>query len=83
MNHGDSAYGLWGLVFLNSAVFIVFALSFFKPATARDWRTFGMYGRLAIAEETEMRAEFAADFDRYAAVTPRFIPGFTRPTPAR
>jgi protein-S-isoprenylcysteine O-methyltransferase Ste14 len=33
-----------------------------------------MYGRLAITEEAEMRAQFGADFDRYAASTPRFIP---------
>jgi hypothetical protein len=33
MNHGDStpAYGLWSLVIINSAVFILFAFSFFKP----------------------------------------------------
>ena len=36
MNHASSAYGLWSLVFLNSAVFIMFAFSFFKPTTARD-----------------------------------------------
>ena len=216
MSHGESAYGLWGLVFLNSAVFIMFAFSFFKPATARDWRTFGafaafivalfvemygfpltiyllsgwlqtrypsldilthdaghlwstllgekgdphfspfhiasyiflgygfyllsnawnvlyhaqrrhklatagpyarlrhpqyvafvmillgfllqwptlltllmfpilliMYERLAVTEETEMRAEFGAEFDRYAALTPRFIPRFTQPRAAQ
>ena len=43
MSHGESSYGLWGLVFLNSSVFIIFAFSFFKPATARDWRTFGAF----------------------------------------
>ena len=26
-----SSYGLWLLVFINSAVFILFAFSFFKP----------------------------------------------------
>jgi protein-S-isoprenylcysteine O-methyltransferase Ste14 len=35
-----------------------------------------MYGRLAITEEAEMRAQFGAEFDRYAAGTPRFIPRF-------
>jgi protein-S-isoprenylcysteine O-methyltransferase Ste14 len=30
------AYGLWGLVIVNSAVFILFAFSFFKPRTGRD-----------------------------------------------
>ncbi|PWG67717.1 isoprenylcysteine carboxyl methyltransferase, partial [Enterobacter mori] len=27
MNHGESAYGLWSLVFINSAIFIMFAFS--------------------------------------------------------
>jgi hypothetical protein len=30
-------YGLWGLAFINSFVFILFAYSFFKPETTRDW----------------------------------------------
>lgn len=216
MSHGENTYGLWSLVFLNSAVFIMFTFSFFKPTTARDWRTFGtfsafivalfvemdgfpltiyllsgwlqtryprldilthdaghlwstllgdkgnphfgpfhiasyvflgygfyllssawnvlyhaqhrrklatagpyarirhpqyvafamillgfllqwptlltllmfpvlltMYARLAVTEEAEMRTQFGADFDRYAALTPRFIPRFTNLTPAR
>lgn len=32
MSHDQSAYGLWALVVLNSAIFIMFAYSFFKPA---------------------------------------------------
>ena len=43
MNHTESAYGLWSLVIINSLIFIMFAFSFFKPATARDWRTFGAF----------------------------------------
>ncbi len=35
-----------------------------------------MYGRLAITEEAEMRAQFGAEFERYAQDTPRFIPHF-------
>ena len=35
------AYGLWSLVIINSLVFIVFAFSFTKPKTKRDWRSFG------------------------------------------
>lgn len=54
MNHGESAYGLWGLVFLNSAVFIMFAISFFKPATARDWRSFSAFSAFVIALFVEM-----------------------------
>lgn len=54
MNHNEPAYGLWMLVFFNSAVFIMFAYSFFKPATARDWRTFGAYAAFIVALFVEM-----------------------------
>lgn len=30
MSHAESAYGLWLLVILNSAIFILFAFSFFQ-----------------------------------------------------
>jgi len=49
-----SAYGLWWLVAINSAVFILFALSFFKPSSARDWRSFGAFSAFLIALFTEM-----------------------------
>lgn len=48
------AYGLWWLVIINSAVFILFALSFFKPSTTRDWRSFGAFSAFLIALFTEM-----------------------------
>ena len=35
MNHDTPAYGLWLLVIFNSAIFIMFAFSFFKPNTDR------------------------------------------------
>ena len=54
MNHDAPAYGLWGLVILNSAIFIIFAFSFFKPATGRDWRTFGGYTAFIVALFAEM-----------------------------
>lgn len=42
--HGmDSTYGLWSLVILNSAIFIIFAFSFAKPQTKTDWRSFGAF----------------------------------------
>ena len=49
-----SAYGLWGLVIINSAVFMLFALSFFKPRTGRDWRSFGAFSAFLVALFTEM-----------------------------
>ena len=56
MNHGQDipAYGLWSLVIINSAVFIIFAFSFFKPKTTRDWRTFSTFSAFIIALFVEM-----------------------------
>lgn len=54
MNHGESAYGLWSLVIINSAVFIIFAFSFVKPRTPRDWRSFGLFSAFLVALFTEM-----------------------------
>jgi protein-S-isoprenylcysteine O-methyltransferase Ste14 len=48
------AYGLWTLVFINSAIFILFAYSFFKPQTKRDWRSFGAFSAFLVALFTEM-----------------------------
>ena len=48
------AYGLWGLVVLNSAIFIFFALSFAKPTSPRDWRTFGAFSGFIVALFAEM-----------------------------
>jgi protein-S-isoprenylcysteine O-methyltransferase Ste14 len=48
------AYGLWGLVLINSAIFIMFAFTFFKPQTARDWRSFGAFSAFLVALFTEM-----------------------------
>jgi len=54
MNHESAAYGLWSLVLLNSAIFIIFAFSFYKPKSHRDWRSFGMYAAFIVALFTEM-----------------------------
>ena len=54
MHDSIPAYGLWSLVVLNSIVFIFFAFSFFKPATPRDWRSFGAFSAFIIALFTEM-----------------------------
>ena len=48
------SYGLWGMVIINSAVFIIFAFSFFKPQTSRDWRSFGAFSAFLVALFTEM-----------------------------
>lgn len=49
-----SAYGLWSLVVINSLVFIIFAFSFAKPQTVRDWRSFGALSAFLVALFTEM-----------------------------
>ena len=54
MTHDASGYGLWTLVVLNAAVFLMFAFSFFKPNTARDWRTFGAFAAFIVALFVEM-----------------------------
>jgi protein-S-isoprenylcysteine O-methyltransferase Ste14 len=48
------AYGLWSLAVINAAVFILFALSFAKPATNRDWRAFGAFSAFIVALFAEM-----------------------------
>jgi protein-S-isoprenylcysteine O-methyltransferase Ste14 len=41
-------------VVINSLVFIIFAFSFTKPKTARDWRSFGAFSAFLVALFTEM-----------------------------
>ena len=52
--HDFSGYGLWSLVIINSVIFILFAYTFFKPRTGRDWRSFGAFSAFLIALFTEM-----------------------------
>ena len=48
------AYGLWWLVIVNSVIFILFAFTFYKPDTPRDWRSFGAFSAFLVALFTEM-----------------------------
>lgn len=55
--HGNTsapAYGLWPLVVINSALFIMFAFSFAKPQSKRDWRSLGAFAAFIVALFTEM-----------------------------
>lgn len=54
MTEGIPAYGLWWLVAVNAAVFIIFAYSFARPRTTRDWRSFGAFAAFIVALFTEM-----------------------------
>ena len=49
-----SAYGLWSLVVINSLIFIIFAFSFTKPRTTRDWRSFSAFSAFIVALFVEM-----------------------------
>ena len=48
------SYGLWSLVVINSLVFIIFAFSFTKPRTKRDWRSFSAFSAFIVALFVEM-----------------------------
>ncbi|MEW5881364.1 MAG: isoprenylcysteine carboxylmethyltransferase family protein [Pseudomonadota bacterium] len=48
------AYGLWTLAFINVAVFAIFAFSFARPRSRRDWRSFGAFTAFLVALFTEM-----------------------------
>lgn len=50
----SSAYGLWPLVIISSSVLIVFAASFIRPKTSRDWRSIGVFSAFIIALFVEM-----------------------------
>ena len=54
MSNGTSSFGLWGLALANAAVFILFASSFQRFRTVRDWRTFGAFAAFVIALFAEM-----------------------------
>lgn len=49
-----SAYGLWSLVIINSVVFILFAFSFTRPRTTRDWRSLSTFSAFILALFVEM-----------------------------
>lgn len=48
------AYGLWSLVIINSLAFIIFAFSFYRPQSKRDWRSFGAFSAFLVALFAEM-----------------------------
>lgn len=54
MTHETADYGFWGIALVNAAVFIMFAYSFFRPQTWRDWRSFGAFSAFLVALFGEM-----------------------------
>ncbi len=54
MSAETPAYGLWLLAIVNAAIFILFAFSFARPRSGRDWRSFGAFAAFIVALFTEM-----------------------------
>ncbi len=54
MNDNPPSFGLWPLVILNTAIFVIFAFSFTRPRSRRDWRSFGAFSAFLAALFTEM-----------------------------
>jgi methanethiol S-methyltransferase len=54
MTNNPPAYGLWTLVVINSAIFLIFAFSFTKPKSRRDWRSFSAFSAFIVALFVEM-----------------------------
>jgi protein-S-isoprenylcysteine O-methyltransferase Ste14 len=50
----EYGYGLWAAVVIDSAVFILFALSVFHPATKRDWKAMSAFSAFILALFAEM-----------------------------
>lgn len=54
MSHDQTGYGMWLLAAINIVVFASFALSFYTPHSARDWRSFGAFSGFLVALFSEM-----------------------------
>lgn len=55
MNHSQGyGYGLWAMAIVQSALFILFAMSFVKPKSKTDWRSLGAFSAFILALFTEM-----------------------------
>lgn len=54
MNETFFAYGHWPLVIIGSFIIIIFAFSFTKPRTSRDWQSLGGFSAFIVALFTEM-----------------------------
>lgn len=50
----SQSYGLWFMVIINSAILLIFAFSFTRPKTKRDWRSFGAFSAFVVALFAEM-----------------------------
>lgn len=54
MSPDSYGYGMWLLVLVNSLIFVIFAFSFTRPRSYKDWRSFGAFSAFVVALFTEM-----------------------------
>ncbi len=52
--NGHYDYGYWLMAVVMSAIFVVFAFSFTRPKSWRDWRSFGAFSAFVVALFAEM-----------------------------
>jgi hypothetical protein len=52
--HQEYGYGLWSPFVFTSAIFLLFALSFFRRRARLEWRSFGGFSAFIVAHFAEM-----------------------------
>lgn len=67
-------HGMWWLVVVNSAVFLIFAFSFSRPQSTRDWRSLGVLAAFLVGLFAETYG-FPLTVDRLAGWLQTRYPG--------
>ncbi len=77
MGGAPTEYGLWPLVVVNSGALILFALSFTRPKTGRDWRSMGAFSAFLVALGRRGRSGGIGRFQGVRSDPARVTPGHT------